>query len=191
MSGQELVSELAADICACMEAAPEIVYPRMQARRCVDKVLEAHPRSIRAALDLSIDLPADRAKLVELFIEPLHADCDMLRELKPGEVEPKLRYSDFDLLKTTVAFTKPDAPPPPDDATSTLKEISDRFVLPATVVERPGRDRLWVTMEGETYKFTLPRRLRNRDFRPGEPLQLVCRRLWHTTITYELVDIQE
>ena len=121
LRSQSLLDRLAEDVCDCMGEAPEIVYPRIQASRCVDKTAERYGASIRKNLQLEVESAADRRQLAELLIDPLTADCPLLQDILSEETEAELHYSDYTLLATG-EYYRSEKQPPADPVASTSKE---------------------------------------------------------------------
>lgn len=190
---QELLERLAREVCDCIQAEAEIIYPRIQAMRCLGQVVEANPRSIRAGLQLRVDIETDRRRLSDLLIDPLLAECPMLAGLAPGEVEPRIRYSDVELSRQAIrgddTRRSPKRSPPADPATTTTIELPTQRYLEATVLDRPDRDSLRIQGNTTQYTMYLPRKLRGLSFPPGQYLYLSYRTRWEESIGYEIVEI--
>ena len=181
-SGQQpLLDTLAAKVCDCMNAAPEHVYPRLQATHCVSRVSDAYAGRIRSELRLSTRRASDRQRLGELLVDPLTAGCPLLRELGPGTLEPQLQYSDFSLLDR-VPVAEVNKRPPPDPAAATTREATDLLRAKGTLTHLPDNDRLRVLLStGEVTTFLLPRSLQRRlALQRGQTVTVVYREDWRT-----------
>ncbi|CAH1002312.1 hypothetical protein LEM8419_03224 [Neolewinella maritima] len=181
LSAQPLLDTLAVKVCDCMHATPELVYPRLQANRCVLTISTAYASRIRAELQLSPRKASDRRRLGELLVEPLTADCPLLRALAPGTLEPELHYSDFPLLKKA-RLPKVDKEPPASPAATTTREVPTLLRASGTLTQLPNGDRLRVLLaEGSTQTFTLPRAIARRlTLTRGQPITVVYREDWRT-----------
>ena len=179
LSGQHpLLDTLAVKVCDCMDAAPELVYPRLQATHCVTRVSDTYAGRIRSELRLSTRRASDRQRLGELLVDPLTAGCPQLRELGPGTLEPQLQYSDFSLLDQRPAVTVLKRPPP-DASVATTREVADLLRVRGTLTQLPD-DRLRVLLTGgEVMTFLLPRGLQRRlDLRQGQSVIITYREDW-------------
>ncbi len=180
-TGQALIDTLAARVCDCMQDAPEIIYPRLQARRCVDDVSRGYTSRIWMELFLSTDRPDDRRRLTELLIEPLAIGCPMLQDFAPGRGEPELHYSDFPLARA--ANRKQTAKHPlPDLAATTTQEGRDVFRISGTLLLSSTGDTLPLRLEsGSIMEFVLPsRQLRRVNLTVGQALTVTYRYDWQT-----------
>ena len=179
---QPLLDTLAARVCDCMAAAPEIVYPRMQASRCVLSISTAYAGRIRSELQLSGSTSRDRRRLSELLVDPLTRNCPLLQQLGPGIVEPELSYSDRELLEqqAPTSTAKRPAADPPKQLT---REVVAMHQVQGTVTEDPrDSDRLRILLtNGQVHTFALPRNLaRRRSFSRGQSLSFVYYEDWRT-----------
>lgn len=112
LPAQSLVDQLAREVCSCL-TAEELVYPRVQADRCMETVLDAHPRRIRAELQLSVRKPEDRLQLEDLLFDPLDRNCPVIRQFSQAAPSPAPRYSDIPLI-TSRQDALPKHPPADD-----------------------------------------------------------------------------
>lgn len=178
-TAQILLNRLANGVCECIGAAPEIVFPRIQARQCLEEVAKRHTIQIREVLQLSTSSAADRKQLAELLIDPLTEGCPLLQRLKPGVVEPKLHYSDFSLTEyqQQAPATKP---APPDPVTTTVGEVSRLQEASGTLKAAPERNVLHlIDAEGELLIFHfLGRQLRGLTLTAGQQLSITYRYDW-------------
>ena len=147
LTGQSLVDQLAREICTCLEAGP-LIYPRVQVSRCVDSVLEAHPRRIRNELQLSVGNADHRRRLEDLLVDPLTFDCSVIRELPEAPPAAAPRYSDLQLMQAPprIAGKLPAA----DSDARVVREAARTRTVVARLVQ--VTEKAWIvrTAEGET-----------------------------------------
>lgn len=179
LAQQPLLDSLADDICACMQAAPEIVYPRIQAQRCLEQIARRRTIQLREVLDLSSKDGNDRQELVKLLIDPLTERCPLLHTLKEGAVEPELHYSDFALAKRkdlAVTTKSPVADPP----STTLREGDEVITVSGELLAIPDKGSLRIrTSSGETLTlYYRTRQLRGQDLTIGQTLTITYRHDW-------------
>ena len=182
LNGQHpLLDTLAVKVCDCMDAAPELVYPRLQATHCVTRVSTTYAGRIRSELQLSTRRASDRQRLGELLVDPLTAGCPLLRELGPGILEPQLQYSDFSLLERVPA-AEVSKHPLPDPTMATTREAADLLRVRGTLTEGPNDDHLRVLLTtGEVKTFLLPRGLQRKlELQRGQPVTVVYQEDWRT-----------
>ena len=179
-TAQPLLDTLAVRVCDCMGATPEIVYPRLQANRCVSNVSTAYASRIRTELQLSSRKASDRRRLSELLIDPLTEYCPQLKELGPGVAEPQLSYSDRKLVQQSTAAG---AKWPAANASSvTTRAGREEDSLTGTLTELPTGDQLRLLLpDGRVVTLLLPRGLLRRyDFVRGQSVTVVYREDWRT-----------
>ncbi|NJB84395.1 hypothetical protein GGR26_000140 [Lewinella marina] len=195
LSGQSLLQQLADEVCNCMSAA-EIVYPRLQAGRCIEDVAKAHPERIQDELQLSVLLAADRRRLGELLVDPLAEHCTALLALGAEEIDrpgPELKYSDFSLARAA------DAPavgkwPPPDVPATTLRDAPTYLQTSGELLEI-DRDVIRILLDSGRV-LTLhyqPRQLRRSPPRTGQRLQITYTENWTADdrrVTYDLLEMR-
>ena len=181
LGAQALLDTLAVKVCDCMDAAPELVYPRLQAAHCVTRVSNTYAGRIRSELQLSTRKASDRQRLGELLVDPLTTGCPLLRELGPGTLEPQLQYSDFSLLER-VPVAEANKRPPADPVAATTREAADLLRARGTLTQVPEDDRLRVLLPtGEVMTFLLPRGLQRRlELQRGQSVTVVYREDWRT-----------
>ncbi|WP_157974496.1 hypothetical protein [Lewinella sp. IMCC34183] len=169
LGGQSLLRQLADEVCECLGTG-EIVYPRLQAGRCMENVARAHPRRIQEELRLTVTSAGDRERLSELLIEPLAEHCNALRRLAERAADPEPRYSDIPLLRqrATSPYAKE---PPPDGPAATVATPANRRLVSGRLVAI-GREEFTVRLPGGE-RLTLRynhRQLRRAGPRVGETL---------------------
>jgi hypothetical protein len=178
LRGQGLLDSLATEVCRCMTDRDELVYPRLQADRCVQTVGLAYEVQIRDTFYLSVLDAADRRRLSELLIYPLSRDCPALANLDPGRVEPSFRYSDLNLATPPrpAALKQPPALP----LTPVLGEGAEEWTVAATYVGTAGRERVVLRLaDGRDVTFAAPPRLlRRAGWRKGETVRVTYRLDW-------------
>ncbi len=178
---QPLLDTLASKVCRCMANEPEIIYPRLQAARCVNEVASRYAPQIRRGLSLTMALPEERRRLTELLIDPLTSGCPMLQGLTTDKREPELNYSDFPLFRarTPMRFQKH---PPPDPPATTLREGEDMLRVNGTVAAVNAGNLLELRLEsGKTLSFLLrARHLRRTHFSVGQPLRVTYTYDWQS-----------
>ena len=111
-TAQSLVDRIADSVCDCMQDAPEIVYPRLQATRCLERVARRYATPIARNLSLSVASVDDRDRLGDLLVDPLTRRCGFLTGLAHGEAEPQLHYSDIGSHRAAAVRSTPKEPPP-------------------------------------------------------------------------------
>ena len=171
VSAQNLLRQLADEVCECLSNG-EIVYPRLQAGRCVEDVAKAHPRQIQAELQLSVTRAADRRQLGELLVDPLADHCAALENLKPERKEKAVRYTDIPLLRQRAAA--PIAKGPEPDADSRTMQESDHPLEATGRILDQDRDRLRIRLgDGELLDLSYhPRQLRGSDSDNGSLIRV-------------------
>ncbi|THH35562.1 hypothetical protein [Neolewinella litorea] len=193
LSAQSLLRQLADEVCSCMTTG-EIVYPRLQAGRCIEDVAKAHPRRIQDELQLSVLLASDRRRLGELLVDPLAEHCTALLELgEPEATEPELKYSDFPLAR---ALDSPVAAkhPRPDPRSVTLRDAPTVYQTEGELLE-VGREAVMILLaSGRVMAFRYePRQLRRAAPRVGQRLLIIYAANWtrdDRRVTFELLEMK-
>ena len=150
LGSQAIVDQLAREICNCLEAAP-LIYPRVQADRCVENVLEAHPRQIRSELQLSVRNAEDRQQLEDLLLDPLTSDCAVLRELPQTQPPAPPRYSDLQLMQSPDRVAEKD--PAADTSERVIREASRQRTVVGRLVEASAVE--WTVVTPDSTRITL------------------------------------
>ena len=190
--GQDLVQELAKEVCSCL-SAEELVYPNLQADRCLTTVIDAYPRQIKAELQLSVRKDDDRKALEAMLIDPLTADCQILKNLHPERRERELHYSDFPLAKTsTKAATKHPEPDPPSQIVAVEPES---LYLRGKVVKLGSQELEVSGPDDRVYRLLMTDRKTRRqlDLRVGQTYTLEYTLDWRSSdgaVLRELVDVR-
>lgn len=174
---QPLLGVMADELCDCMEAAPEIVYPRIQAQRCLEQIATRRTVQLREVLNLASKDDDDRRQLAELLIDSLTARCPLLYEFAKGRVEAELHYSDFSLARG-VRGPKPASPPPADPSATTLREASSTAEITGKLAGLQ-RDNLQLrTDEGVITFYYRARELRGQELMVGQSITVGYRYDW-------------
>ena len=147
LPAQSIVDQLAREICNCLEAGP-LIYPRVQADRCLETVLDAHPRQIRSELQLSVRNADDRRRLEDLLVDPLTSDCAVIRELPEAAPPTAPRYSDLLLMQAPPQIA--DKRPVADAARKTVRESGDVRSVVARLVDVVDTEWVIETRDGQT-----------------------------------------
>ena len=181
LGAQALLDTLAVKVCDCMDAAPELVYPRLQASRCVTRVSTTYAGRIRSELQLSTRSASDRERLGELLVDPLTAGCPLLRRLAPGLHQAELHYSDRSLLQK-VALPEGSKRPPASPAAATAREAPDLLRRSGTLAQLPNGEQLRLLLDsGDVVTFALPRALSRRlSLSRNQPITVVYREDWRS-----------
>ncbi len=181
LAAQALLDTLAEKVCNCMDEAPELIYPRLQASHCVTAVSTTYAGRIRAELQLSTRTASDRERLGELLVDPLTSGCPLLGKLAPGTLEPQRRYSDFSLLRRVPA-AEVNKRPAASPAAATVREAPALLRARGTLTQVPSGDRLrLLLLEGEVVSFLLPRNLQRKlDIRRGQLITVVYQEDWRS-----------
>lgn len=193
LHAQSLLDRLADDVCTCMSEAAEIVYPRIQASRCVDQAAERYGASIRKTLQLDVERAVDRYRLADLLIDPLTTNCPQLQDILDDQPEAELHYSDYNLL-TTGQYYRSEKHPPADPVATTSKEGTATVEVTGTV-ERVGDEQFGLlTPLGNVLEIEYQsRQLREVDLTPGRRVTISYARDWDvagTSIRNRLVEIK-
>lgn len=185
VQAQALIGRLAEAVCECMESAPEIVYPRMQATRCVEEVAERYASRIDSRLALDVSRAVDRRQLGELLVLPLSENCVFLQDIAPGVREPELRYSDIPLAERSES-RKSAKLPPPDAVATTPREAPVRFEATGKVLRLMDKQHVELQMEdGERLRFELsPRLYKELEKKAGRRVELTYKLDWHGSDPY-------
>ncbi|WP_420457947.1 hypothetical protein [Neolewinella sp.] len=182
LAAQALLDTLAEKVCNCMDKAPELIYPRLQASHCVTAVSTTYAGRIRTELQLSTRTASDRQRLGELLVDPLTSGCPLLGKLSPGTLEPQRRYSDFSLLRRVPSAAEVNRRPAASPAAATAREAPTLLRVRGTLTQPPSDDRLRVLLpEGKVISFLLPRNLQRKlDVRRGQLITVVYREDWRS-----------
>ena len=192
IEGQDLVQELAREVCSCL-SAEELVYPNLQADRCLTTVIDAYPRQIRTELQLSVRKADDRKALEAMLIDPLTSDCQVLKNLQPEPRERELHYSDFLLAKKSVKVLGKH--PAPDAPSRIVAAEPESLYLRARVL-KIGYNELEVRGPGEqVYQLLITDRKTRRqlDLEVGKTYTLEYAFNWRTSdgaVLRELLDVR-
>ncbi|MGB3799807.1 MAG: hypothetical protein WA952_08310 [Lewinella sp.] len=175
-TAQSFIEKLATEVCNCL-SAEELIYPRIQANRCLETVVGAYPRQIRTELKLSIRRDEDRKQLEALLIDPLSENCTALQNLAPEKEEPKLRYTDIPLARRRASTAEKH--PPADDRSTLTAEAPRIYRLIGELTAYDG-DRL--KLRTEDGKSTITIHIEDRQLR--RQLELTVGNRY--TITYRM-----
>ncbi|PPK88119.1 hypothetical protein CLV84_1083 [Neolewinella xylanilytica] len=176
-TGQSFIQQLAREVCNCI-SAEELVYPGIQADRCVETVVNAHPRQIRAELQLSVRKEDDRRQLVALLIDPLADSCEALKALSADKQDRKLRYTDIPLARSN---RSPAEKHPPADPRSTITaEAPELFSISGVILALSGEQLELRTDDNRTYVLQITDRHQRRrlDLETGKHRTVVYRLHW-------------
>ncbi|WP_157975944.1 hypothetical protein [Lewinella sp. IMCC34191] len=160
LSAQTFVEQLATEVCNCL-SAEALIYPRIQADRCVETVVNAHPRQIKAELKLSVRRDDDLKQLEALLIDPLAENCTVLRDLQPEREEPELRYTDIPLVRNS--GTNAEKHPPADDRSSIAIEAPALYELRGKVTAYDGNRLELRAEDGRTVRLSVADRQLRRQ----------------------------
>jgi len=172
-------SEIAADVCSCMETLID-QPPRLYARRCLRAAAAGKTRQISQALQQSFDVdrPADIDLLAGLLIDPLADNCPFLQAFYEHGPEPELRWSDQPGEKDSqLRYTFPKGPPS-DITQQTLTERPPLGTITGTVLSIT-REGIRLETESGVEELEVPARVsRLLDLEAGKEVQLRYRREW-------------
>ena len=150
LPAQSIVDQLAREICTCLEAGP-LIYPRVQVSRCVDSVLDAHPRRIRNELQLSVGNADHRRRLEDLLVDPLTSDCTVIRDLPESPPAAAPRYSDLQLLQAPPRGGRKQ--PAADSGTQVVREGARKSTVVARLVQITANEWIVRTPEGQNLQL--------------------------------------
>ena len=191
IGAQDIVQKLAREVCNCL-SAEELVYPHLQADRCLTTVLDAYPRQIRAELQLSVRKDDDRRALEAMLIDPLTADCKVLQNLHPERRERELHYSDFQLAKKIVKA--PNKHPAPDASARIVTAEPETFHLEGQVTKIGSHEVEVLGADDRIYRLLITARKTRRqlDLEVGQTYTLEYAFDWRSNdgaVLLELVDV--
>ena len=191
MDGQALVHMLAKEVCHCL-SAEELVYPKLQADRCLTTVMDAYPRQIKAELQLSVRKDDDRKVLEAMLIDPLTADCQVLQDLHPPPPERELHYSDFPLAK--IAAKPIGKQPLPDPSAQIVSSEPEIQYLRAKILTFGNLELEVSGPNGQVYRILISDRklLRQLELEIGRTYTLKYAFDWRssdTTVLRELLGV--
>ncbi len=193
VKAQSFVQQLAQEVCNCI-SSEELVYPRIQADRCVETVVNAHPRQIRTELKLSVRKDDDLRQLEALLIDPLTENCQALRNLTPKRTERELRYTDIPLAKRS--GTADVKNPPPDASRRIVSDAANTTQIEGVLLGSAGWTLEIQPINGDiVYIEVGDRQLRRQiDFQIGETYTFTYILDWRSdekTVLRQLLDVNK
>ncbi len=178
-----LVTQLANEVCSCMETSDRMATPAEQAGECVRLVGLRRKKVIQDKLKLNPDKPEELSLFSERMADQLSQNCPVLSTLRLDELERELRWSDRNTVrKADVGIFRYNFPksPPADMSTETVSEPPEVWRITGNIAGRPGRGSLRLLLANgkvETYEFpaAVSRRM---DLADGQAVTVIYDRQW-------------
>lgn len=179
-SGQSTTDLLAGEVCDCLSEITELVYPRLQARKCLETTANRYAAEIKSELGLRVNTSGDLDRLAEVLASPLFEDCTLLQEIEEGGREPRLRYSDIPAGPSSKAFSSSKSPGP-DPAEYISREVPATQLLTGTLIGADPPEELVIKIEAkeDTVRFSITsRQLRQLPALLGKVVTVQYRSEW-------------
>lgn len=155
-----LVTQLANEVCRCMETNDHTLPPAEQAHECVRLVGQRHKKELLEKLSLNPDKPEELRLISERMADYLSRNCPLLSTLRLDGTERELRWSDRNSdRKTKVVLPRYKFPknPPADLSGKTVSEPPGVWRIAGKIAGRPGRGSLRLRLpNGEIKTFEFP-----------------------------------
>lgn len=187
-----LVTQLANQVCNCMETNDRTTPPSEQARECVRIVGLRNKNELLEELSLNPANPVELSMLSDRMADLLSQNCPVLSTLRLDDFERELRWSDGNTVRTVDAGVlryKFPKSPVADPSDVTVSEPPIVWRIGGTVSGRPGRGELRLRLpDGRIQHFEYPSSIsRKIDLVEGQSITVVCDRQWRKSLSDGIV----
>jgi len=178
-----LVTQLANEVCHCMETYDSAISPAELASECVRIVGQRHKKELLEKLSLNPDKPQELGLISERLADHLSRNCPLLTTLRLDEPEREFRWSDRNAdRKAEVVVPRYKFPKKPsaDLPEQTVSEPPAEWRVKGNIVGRPGRGSLRLRLTNDEIKtFEFPAALSRRvELTDGQAVTVFYDRQW-------------